>query len=136
VEVIVAEKETAREKMLRKQQKLEAENLGVRALEKERTVRFAPVRALKNAVTGDSDFGTELSPAAAQARYETLKRKNPEYPYRSSVAEYDEDILRAGREAAKQEQREAARGMKKGGMTASKRADGIAQRGRTRGQMK
>jgi len=31
--------------------------------------------------------------------------------------------------------REAAKGMKKGGMTASKRADGCAQRGKTKGRM-
>jgi hypothetical protein len=37
-------------------------------------------------------------------------------------------------EAASELKRES-RGMKKGGMTASKRADGIAQRGKTRGRM-
>ena len=131
----MTEKETAREKMLRKQQKLEAENLGVRALEKERTARFAPIRTLKNAVTGDSDYGTELSAAAAQARYKTLKRKNPNYPFSSNIDEYDEDILRAGREAAAEERREA-RDMKKGGVvSASRRADGCAQRGKTKGRM-
>jgi hypothetical protein len=43
---------------------------------------------------------------------------------------------RAGREAAAEERREA-RGMKKGGAvkSASARADGIAQRGKTRGRM-
>ena len=46
------------------------------------------------------------------------------------------------RREAEKEKREAdaeikreSRGMAKGGMTASKRADGIAQRGRTRGKM-
>jgi len=38
------------------------------------------------------------------------------------------------REARDEMQRET-RGMKKGGMTASKRADGIAQRGKTRGKI-
>ena len=43
---------------------------------------------------------------------------------------------KAEREAEAELKRESQRGMKKGGMVASKRADGIAQRGKTRGQMR
>lgn len=43
-----------------------------------------------------------------------------------------EDMSELTREVAKGTNKD---GMKKGGMTASKRADGIAQRGRTRGKM-
>lgn len=42
---------------------------------------------------------------------------------------------KAEREAAAELKRES-RGMKSGGMTASRRADGIAQRGKTRGKMR
>lgn len=44
----------------------------------------------------------------------------------------DEDMSELTREVAKGTNKD---GMKKGGMTASKRADGIAQRGKTRGKM-
>lgn len=51
-------------------------------------------------------------------------------------------IARDARKDAAEEERQKAiaasargEGMKKGGMTASKRADGIAQRGKTRGKM-
>ncbi len=42
---------------------------------------------------------------------------------------------KADREAASELKRESSRGMKNGGMTASARADGCAQRGKTRGKM-
>jgi len=42
---------------------------------------------------------------------------------------------KADRQSAAELKRES-RGMKAGGMTASKRADGIAQRGKTRGKMR
>jgi len=132
----VTEKETAREKMLQKQKAIEAEGLGIADLTKRGSTRFSPGRALHKALTGASDFGTEVSPAAERARQEARLKKSPDYPMSSRHKDDDEDILKAGREAAKQEQREAARGMKKGGTVASKRADGIAQRGKTRGQMK
>jgi hypothetical protein len=51
--------------------------------------------------------------------------------------ELDKKATQAAREAGAEERREA-RGMKKGGMvksSASKRADGIAKKGKTRGKM-
>ncbi len=54
-----------------------------------------------------------------------------EAPRRRAEAERKE---KAEREAAAELKRES-RGMKTGGMTASKRADGIAQRGKTRGKL-
>lgn len=80
-----------------------------------------------------TSYGTQLSPGAIQARRaaagETYK---PGFREKLDSAE----AKRAGREAAAEERREA-RGMKKGGKvkSASYRADGIAQRGKTRGKM-
>lgn len=54
--------------------------------------------------------------------------------YRRRDAKNEE---KKAREAEAELKRESSRGMKKGGaVSASKRADGIAQRGRTRGQMR
>ena len=79
----------------------------------------------------------------AGAKLTDLKAKQAEK--RNARKQAEEEALRdwagareseAVREAEAESKRESRRGMKKGGMTASKRADGIAQRGRTRGQMR
>jgi len=86
-------------------------------------------------------YGTSLSKGAAAAGSKAAKENVAEQlkinPYKT-VGELSKpaDVARrkAQREAASEERREA-RGMKKGGMVASKRADGIAQRGKTRGRI-
>jgi hypothetical protein len=81
-----------------------------------------------------SQYGTQLSPGALQAREAAAggKKYKPEYREELDSAK----AKRAGREAAAEERREA-RGMKKGGKvkSASSRADGIAQRGKTKGKI-
>ena len=98
-------------------------------------------RRIKNAVIGEDDYGTSLSKGAMYAADKAAK----EYRGQSGQAgktrgQVDSEAMvearKAAREAAAEERREA-RGMKKGGKvsSASKRADGIAQRGKTRGRM-
>ena len=78
----------------------------------------------------------------AGAKLTDLKAKQAEK--RSARKQAEEEALRewagareseAVREAEAELKRESRRGMKSGGMTASKRADGCAQRGKTRGRM-
>jgi hypothetical protein len=84
---------------------------------------------------GDDGYGTSRGAgarsAAAQAQNKVWRKGNV------TVGESADDpsVRQARREAAAEERREA-RGMKKGGVvSASKRADGIAQRGKTKGRM-
>ena len=81
-----------------------------------------------------TSYGTQLSPGAIQAREAAAsdKKYKPEHLEALDSAK----AKRAGREAAAEERREA-RGMKKGGAvkSASARADGIAQRGKTKGRI-
>jgi hypothetical protein len=103
-------------------------------------------RKLKNALTGEDDYGTSLSKGAMQAADKaakehaetgTWKDGSPSKTRGQISAESMVEGRKAAREAAAEERREA-RGMKKGGAvkSASSRADGIAQRGKTRGMMK
>ena len=98
-------------------------------------------RKIKNVMTGEDDYGTSLSKGAMQAADKAAK------DYRSEASgagktrgQVDSEAMgvarKAAREAASTERREA-RGMKKGGAvrSASSRADGIAQRGKTRGKI-
>jgi hypothetical protein len=90
-------------------------------------------KRLQRAVTGVGEYGTELSPGSMQAREAAAgSRYKPGF----QEALDSSKAKRAGREAAAEERREA-RGMKKGGAvkSASARADGVAQRGKTRGRM-
>ena len=98
-------------------------------------------RKIKNVMTGEDDYGTSLSKGAMQAADKAAK----EYRSEASGAgktrgQVDSEAMgvarKAAREAASEERREA-RGMKKGGAvkSASARADGIAQRGKTRGKI-
>ena len=133
----MAEKETPDAKRLRKQRELEQENLDSAQMAKRTSYRFGFPKKIRDAVMGESDYGTELSPGAESARNKAKREKFPSLPFvKGSYTADDEDIMRAGREAAAEERREA-RGMKKGGKvsSASKRADGIAMRGKTRGKL-
>jgi hypothetical protein len=82
---------------------------------------------------GRDDYGTSLGAGAAAAGTEA---SNKAWAEGKSLREMEPDVRKAMREAAAQERREA-RGMKKGGSvkSASSRADGIAQRGKTRGKV-
>ena len=82
-----------------------------------------------------TSYGTQLSSGAIQAREAAASGKKYKPGYQEELD--SAKAKRAGREAAAEERREA-RGMKKGGKvkSASSRADGIAQRGKTRGMMK
>ena len=77
-------------------------------------------------------YGTPLSKGAIAAGEKKLREK---INLLRDKEEVDKDAAKAAREAGAEERREA-RGMKKGGMvSASKRADGCAIRGKTRGKM-
>jgi hypothetical protein len=82
-----------------------------------------------------TSYGTQLSPGAIQAREAAASGKKYKPGYQEELD--SAKAKRAGREAAAEERRET-RGMKKGGKvkSASSRADGIAQRGKTRGMMR
>jgi hypothetical protein len=82
-----------------------------------------------------TSYGTQLSSGAIQAREAAASDKKYKPEHREALD--STKAKRAGREAAAEERREA-RGMKKGGKvkSASSRADGIAQRGKTRGMMR
>ena len=102
--------------------------------------------ALEAAKRGPRKYGTSDSYGARAAREDVLESargmSNPEQINPKTGESNAQKYLRwsdeAGREAAAEERREA-RGMKKGGKVsvskASKRADGIAQRGKTRGKI-
>jgi hypothetical protein len=90
---------------------------------------------LRDAVSGGSGYGTSRSPGARFAgdeKSEEIYRKEGK-----TVGEVMDDKRprQVMREAAAEERREA-RGMKKGGtVSASKRADGCAVKGKTKGRM-
>ena len=73
-----------------------------------------------------------MSPAEKQAREEMAERKMQD----ATDKAYSKSLTSTEYAPEKKDPRDAIRGQRgyaKGGMTASKRADGIAQRGKTRG---
>lgn len=79
-------------------------------------------------------YGTPISKGAIAAGEKKMREK---INFLRDKEKVDEDAAKAAREAGAEERREA-RGMKAGGMvksSASKRADGCAQRGKTKGKM-
>jgi hypothetical protein len=128
--VAIVTKETPNAKRLKEEKELaKLSAFGVDSKAKNSLTR------LQDAISGDSGYGTSRSPGARSAgdkKSEEIYRKEGK-----TVGEVmdDERPRQAMREAAAEERREA-RGMKKGGsVTASRRADGIAQRGKTKGRM-
>ena len=90
---------------------------------------------LMQRLTGDSDYGTSLGKGAAAAESSSSQA---EWEKGKSLREMEPEVRQAMREAAAEERREAkeSRKYKSGGkVSASKRADGCAQRGKTRGKM-
>ena len=75
-----------------------------------------------------------MSPAEKQAREEMAERKMQD----ATDKAYSKSLTSTEYAPEKKDPRDAIRGQRgyaKGGMTASARADGIAQRGKTRGTM-
>jgi hypothetical protein len=138
----MADKESPGARRLRKQQELEKLNPTAGGLAAEVDRRKGIANRLKNALTGssDDDYGTELSAGAQYARDQEANRAFKEDVPAPSIGEVAFDrypsVMKAGREAAAQERREA-RGLKKGGSvgSASRRADGIATKGKTKGKI-
>ena len=83
-------------------------------------------------------YGTPVSKGAISAGVKKLKDAPflKRFGSRTDRGKLDKKATQAAREAGAEERREA-RGMKHGGMisSASKRADGIAKKGKTRGKM-
>jgi hypothetical protein len=78
------------------------------------------------AKSGDSRRVRNMLDSAAEA---TGTFKDTDYMAKSAESRGVRNMYERGAEESTKE------GMKKGGMTASKRADGIAQRGKTRGKV-
>ena len=84
------------------------------------SMRMSPAKT-KEAQTAEGMKGPRMMRAPAEA-YDAIRSV-----VSPRTARTDEEMSELTREVV--------RGMKKGGMTASKRGDGIAQRGKTRGKM-
>jgi hypothetical protein len=98
------------------------------------------LRELSERVRDSDSYGTPLSKGAISAGFKKVKDapllERMKFIHGENK-ELDKKATQAAREAGAEERREA-RGMKKGGMvksSASKRADGIAIRGKTKGLM-
>jgi hypothetical protein len=98
------------------------------------------LRELSEKVRDSDSYGTPLSKGAISAGFKKVKDapllERMKFIHGENK-ELDKKATQAAREAGAEERREA-RGMKKGGMvksSASKRADGIAKKGKTRGKM-
>jgi len=98
------------------------------------------LRELSEKVRDSDSYGTPLSKGAIYAGFKKLKDapllERMKFIHGENK-ELDKKATQAAREAGAEERREA-RGMKKGGSvksSASKRADGIAKKGKTRGKM-
>ena len=96
------------------------------------------LRELSEKFRGDK-YGTPLSEGAISAGVKKIQDAPffERFGSRGQRSELDRKAAQAAREAADEERREA-RGMKKGGSvksSASKRADGCAVRGKTKGRM-
>ena len=127
------------EKRVRKQKEIEAKDMGPFDMHRIRNTQKEQLKKLIG-IKGDEDYGTELSSGAEYARTQeanrAFKEDTPAPTVREVIFEKYPSVMKAGREAAAEERREA-RGKKKGGAvkSASKRADGCAQRGKTRGRI-
>jgi hypothetical protein len=96
------------------------------------------LRELSEKFRGDK-YGTPLSEGAISAGVKKIQDAPffERFGSRGQRSELDRKAAQAAREAADEERREA-RGMKKGGSvksSASKRADGIAKKGKTKGRV-
>jgi hypothetical protein len=129
-------KETPNEKRARKEKDLDRLSpWGISAIYEKRGVLDTLARKARKALGYDM-YGTSASPSAIAAGN---KKSNEIWTTEGKdvlQSVNDPRVSQAMREAAAEERREA-RGFKAGGKvsSASKRADGCAQRGKTRGKM-
>jgi hypothetical protein len=133
----VTKKETPNEKRLKEEKRLEDfTELGL-VFNEDRNALKEPIGRKLTRMVGQDDGGYGTSRSAG-ARYAAGKAQDQVWRAgNKTVGESADDpsVRQARREAAAEERREA-RGMKKGGkVSASSRADGIAQRGKTKGRM-
>lgn len=129
-------KETANAKRLAEEKRLEDyTELGLVFNEDRGALKEPMGRQLARMVgKDDGGYGTSRSAgarhAAAQAQNKVWRKGD-----KTAVESADEPTVRQARREAAAEERREARGMKKGGkVSASSRADGIAQRGKTKGR--
>lgn len=132
----MAEKETPSAKRLRKEEALK--DVSMLGLYKEKNV---PLRDKALHVLGEDDYGTSLSKGAMSAADKAAKQYREETSGAGKTrGQVDTEAMKVGRQTAREtaaEERREARGMKKGGSvsSASKRADGCAVKGKTKGRM-
>ncbi len=130
-------KETANAKRLAEEKRLEDyTELGLFFNEDRGALKEPMGRKLARMVgKDDGGYGTSRSAGARYAAGQSLNKVWRKGDKTVGEASDDPTVRQSRREAASEERREA-RGMKKGGkVTASRRGDGIAQRGRTKGRM-
>lgn len=98
-------------------------------------------RRIKNTILGEDEYGTSLSKGSMQAADEAAKEYRGRTGHGGKTrGEVDSEAMIEARKAAREtaaEERRETRGMKKGGVvsSASKRADGIATKGKTKGRV-
>jgi hypothetical protein len=134
VEAIVADKETPNERRLREEKELDKLNpFGIEM----RYGRRGPLGKMIDKLSGDDGgYGTSRGAGARYAGRQVADEMFSKEGATVGETMSSPRVRQAMREAAAEERREAVRGKKKGGVvSASKRADGCAQRGKTRGKM-
>jgi hypothetical protein len=130
-------KETPNAKRLKEEKRLEDfTELGLVFNEDRNAMKEPTGRKLARMVgQDDGGYGTSRS---AGARYAAGKAQDKVWRAGDKTVgeSADDPTVRQARKEAAAEERREARGMKKGGVvSASKRADGCAQRGKTKGRM-
>lgn len=133
----MAEKDTPNSKRLKEEKRLEDfTELGL-VFNEDRNAMKEPLGRKLTRMVGQDDggYGTSRSAGARYAAGQAQDKVWRKGDKTVGEAADDPSVRQARREAAAEERRES-RGMKKGGVVnASKRADGIAKRGKTKGRM-
>jgi hypothetical protein len=129
----VAEKETPNERRLREEKELD--KLNPFGIESRYGKRLTVGKLIDKLSGDDGGYGTSRSAGAQYAGMRVGDQMFNKEGATIGETMTSPRIRQAMREAAAEERRES-RGMKKGGkVSASSRADGIAQRGKTRGKL-
>jgi hypothetical protein len=135
--VAIVTKETPNAKRLKEEKRLEDfSELGLAFNEDRGALKEPSSRAVGRLFgRGDDGYGTSRSAGARDAAGKAQNKVWRAGNVTVGESADDPSVRQARREAAAEERREA-RGMKKGGMvSASKRADGCAVKGKTKGRM-